>query len=113
MKRGDEVQDVKRRGWAALIAGAFMVVLMAGVWLFILKLLADHRLDVSDPSFAAFLGKVFVAFALIILSGLIGIGSGLWQIRTGTQNRALTIGVLVPFLVAFGIVLLALSGQHR
>ena len=112
MKRADDLQSMRRRGWAALIAGAFMVVLIVGLWVFILRLLADPTVVPRDPHYADFLGKLFVAFALIILSGLLGIASGAIQIRTGRQSRGLTIAVLVVFLAAFGTVMLAVSGQH-
>ncbi len=87
----------KSRGYIAIGAGIFLVVLMAGLYLFFGHLASSGAMDVPEPAGSAFFGKLDLGFALLAISGAIGIGNGLWVVRRRTANTPLTI---IGFLVA-------------
>jgi hypothetical protein len=102
----------QRRGWVSLVAGAFMVVLMAVVWIFVAHLVATGRVTQMDPATEAFFGRTYVAFGLVVLSGLVAMVGATMQIQSGVRNRALSFAVVVLFAAAVGTVLLG-SGPLR
>ena len=102
---------MKGRGWFALVSGLFIIALMSWIWFFLARAIADHRITPMNAGNASFLGTMFVAFALIIGCGLIGIAQGVVMIRTGRRNRTLSIVVLVLFLAAAGTVAVSLASQ--
>jgi hypothetical protein len=102
---------MKTRGWIGLIAGIFLVVFMAGVWIWVATL-AAHNGIAGEESARAFFGRTYLTFALVMVAGVLGIANGVWQIRSGRPNRVLVTTILVVFLAALGTVLLNQNGQH-
>ncbi len=92
----------KRQGWRSLIAGAFIVVVMLAVWIWVAILLGPRAAG-ADPALTVFTFKAYAAFALIVLSGVLGIASGLLQIRSGRRNKPLTFALVVCFVAAIFI----------
>ena len=104
-------QVSKARARVTLGAGVFIVVLMSAIWIWIVRLMAATPLP--DPSYAQFLGKTYVAFAIIIVCGFLGIWNGVLQLRTGRQNLPLSLLIIVLFASALGTLWLGLSGVHQ
>jgi hypothetical protein len=96
----------KRRGWTALVAGVFIILLMGGCWAYVAWLLASHGMP-QNTADAQFIGRTYAAFGLVILSGILGTINGALMIRTGTRNRPLTFATVVTFVAAL---LLAVFG---
>jgi hypothetical protein len=92
----------KRRGYVAVGAGVFIVVVMSAVWLWLAWLAGTHQLEMT-PDFAVFLGKLYVGFALVIVCGVIGIVNGIFVVRNGRSNVALLVALIVIFLSALAI----------
>jgi hypothetical protein len=113
MATADKLRSMKARGWVALVAGVFLVVLMGGIWIYLANAIADHRMTMNTPGSRAFMGQVFVAFALLIASGFVGIASGIHQIRTGTRNRALLVVMVLLVLSAVGTIVFATSTERN
>jgi hypothetical protein len=87
----------QRRGWIALGGAALLAVLMGAVWIWVDRLLgADAQ---HDAATARFLGKMNVAFALIVVSGGLGVANGWTMAHSGRRNFLLILG----FIVAFGV----------
>ena len=104
-------QVSKTRARVTLGAGVFLVVVMGAVWLWIVSLTAAN--PVTDPAYAQFLGRIYVAFAIIIVCGFLGILNGVSQLRTGRQNVPLSLVILLLFLIALGTMWFGLSGMHQ
>ena len=102
----------RARAWVVVCSGVFIVVLMTGTWFFVAKVAADNQIGRHNADDVGFLGQVFTAFALIIVSGFLGIANGIGQLRTGRRNMGLTIATFVVFLAALGIVFIGLNGRH-
>jgi TRAP-type mannitol/chloroaromatic compound transport system permease small subunit len=102
---------MKTRGWIGLIAGVFLVVFMAAVWIWV-AMLAAHQGIAGEQSAQAFFGRTYLAFALVMVAGVLGIANGIWQIRLGRPNRVLVTTVLIVFLAALGTVFLNQNAQH-
>jgi amino acid transporter len=102
----------RAQAWVALVAGVFIVVLMSGTWFFVAKVVAENQIASHNPDDARFLGQVFTAFALILVTGFLGIANAIGQLRTGRRNRILTIAMFVMFLAALGTVVFSLNGRH-
>ncbi len=109
MAAGTDVQRMKARGWVTIVAGLFIVVVMCGVWLFVAKAIGEHRVDVATADTAKFLGQTYVAFALIVLSGVLGVVNGVIQLRTGRRNIPLNAVILILVGAALVIIWLATS----
>ena len=91
-------QNRKRRGWVAFGAGAFLVAFMAAIWIWVDRLLALNGLP--DAAAAAFSGRLNIAFALIVIAGLLGGTNGWLMGRSGRSNTILVVGLLIAFVVA-------------
>jgi len=89
---------MKRRGLIALFAGSFIVVLVGVLWIWIDRLVVGGT-AVADPSDLQVLGKLNVAFPLILVAGILVIANGWVMLRTGKSNRALAWAVIIVFLV--------------
>jgi hypothetical protein len=94
----------KFRGYLAIGAGIFLIVMMAGLYLFFGHLVASGSMELPQAVAYDFLGKLDLGFALLALSGAIGIGNGLWIVRRGKINIALTIVALVVAASAINFV---------
>jgi MFS family permease len=104
-------QKAKARGWVAIVAGVFIVALMGGVWIFLLKLIAENRTSFSGAANAQFLGQVFTAFALIIIAGFGGIANGIIMLRTGRRSKILFALLIMCVLAAVVIIWLATNSR--
>jgi hypothetical protein len=88
-------QGVRRRGWVLIVLGVLLVVMMGTITL----LTAPTMLSRSASPGAGFTGTpeqalvILGLFGIVIVFGLTGIGSGLWQIVTG--RRSIWIVVLI------------------
>lgn len=82
-------KNIRIRGIILVVVGAFLVVMMAGLGIFIGALIAK-----ADPSSAKkmaderaiFIGT-YALFGVIALFGLNGIAMGTWQIVFGKRNK--------------------------
>jgi hypothetical protein len=90
----------KRRGWVALSAGAFMVIFMGAIWIWVDRMMAAQGISAADVTTAKFLGRIHLAFALVILAGLLGIASGWLMAQTGRRNRILIYTLVAVFAAA-------------
>jgi hypothetical protein len=106
-----EVTGNKRRGWIALIAGVFIILLMGGCWAYVAWLLASHGMPQS-PADSKFIGKTYAAFGLVILSGILGTINGAMMIRSGTRSRALTFATVVTFVAALLLAVFGLGSER-
>jgi hypothetical protein len=111
MTAGTDVEQTKTRGWVTIAAGVFIVVLMSGVWLFVAKAIAEHRVTLDTPNTAKFLGQTYMAFGLIVFSGILGIANGVVQLRTRRRNISLNALILMLVAAAVVIIWLATSGN--
>lgn len=90
----------KRRGWVALSAGAFMVILMGAIWFWLDRMMAAQGISTADVTTAKFLGRIHAAFALVVLAGFLGIASGGLMAKSGRRNRILIFALVIVFAAA-------------
>lgn len=102
----------QRRGWVAFGAGAFLAIFMAGVWIWIDRLFAANGIAQRDPAAAQFLGRINVACALVVLSGLLGVGNGWVMARSGRRHYPLMVAMLVVFVAALFVGFTASNGYQ-
>ncbi len=102
----------QRRGWVAFGGGAFLAVFMAAVWIWIDQLFAGNGIAQRDPAAARFLGRINVACALVVLSGLFGVANGWIMAHSGRRNLALMVAMLVVFVAALFLAFTASNGYH-
>jgi len=95
---------IKVRGWIALIAGIFLVVIMTGIWLFIASHIASGTANLPTA------GQLYIGFALIIGGGFLAIGNGVWMLWKGRPNLAVAIVMIILFVAAFFVVQQATKG---
>jgi Na+/H+-dicarboxylate symporter len=93
------LESLKRRGWVAFGAGAFLIVFMGGIAIWIDRLFASDAVQ-RTPATDTFLGRINVAFALVIVSGILGVINGWNMAHTGRRNRVLLFALLVVFVAA-------------
>ena len=89
---------IKVRGWIALIAGIFLVVIMTGIWLFIASHVASGTVHLPT------VGQLYIGFALIIGGGFLAIANGVWMLRKGRPNLAVGVVMIILFVAAFFVV---------
>jgi hypothetical protein len=104
------MQSTRLRGWVAFAAGAFLVLFIAAIWIWIDRLFAARGIAASDPSAARFLGKINVAFALVAVAGVLGAINGWIMAHSGRRNIALVVALVVAFAAALFIAAGASSG---
>ncbi len=90
----------QRRGWIALGSGVFLVVFMGAVAVWVDRLLTANGLLQRDATAAQFFGRINVAFALVILSGVLGIFNGWSMARGGRRNNVLVLALVAAFVAA-------------
>jgi MFS family permease len=90
----------QRRGWIALGSGVFLVVFMGAIAIWVDRLLTANGLLQRDPTAAQFFGRINVAFALVILAGVLGIFNGWSMAHTGRRNNLLVLALVVVFVAA-------------
>jgi hypothetical protein len=99
------MRDVSKvRGYIAIGAGIFLIVLMAGLYIFFGNLAASGSMTLPAGTGAAFFGKLYVGFGLLAISGAVGIANGLWIVRRQKINVALTIIALLVAASAIGCI---------
>ena len=74
---------LKQRGWLALGAGAFLAVFMAAIWIWVDRIFAAQGIVQRDAAAAQFLGRLNVAFALVVVAGALGVVNGWNMAHTG------------------------------
>jgi dolichyl-phosphate-mannose--protein O-mannosyl transferase len=89
----------KRQGWRSLIGGAFIVVVMLAVWIWVAVLLGPRAAGAAR-ALTVFTFKAYAAFAFVVLSGVFAVASGVLQIRSGRRNKPLTFALVVCFVAA-------------
>lgn len=102
------LQRQQRRGWVAFGAGIFMIVLAAGIWIWVDFLLAGGAQ--RDSAEATFLGKLNVAFGLIVLAGMFGTFNGWSMAKSGRRNVALILIMVVCFAAGLIVAVSASNG---
>ena len=102
------LQSRQRRGWVAFGAGVFLVVLAAGIWIWVDVLLAVGAQH--DSAEATFLGKLNVAFGLIVVAGVLGTINGWSMAKSGRRNVALIFGMIVCFAAGLVVAVGAQNG---
>lgn len=90
----------KRRGWIAATAGVLMIVFMSAVWFWVDRAMAAQAISAADVGTARFLGRIHVAFGLVILAGLLGIANGWLMAQSGRRNRISIVMLVVVFAAA-------------
>lgn len=90
----------QRRGWVALGSGVFLVVFMAAIAVWVDRLLTANGLLQRDPKAAQFFGRINVAFALVILTGILGTFNGWSMVKTGRRNNVLVLALIAVFVAA-------------
>jgi len=89
------------RGWIAIVAGAFIVILLAWVWIYIARQATVPGAILCDTATRGqFLGRIYVAFALIVACGLLAIGSGVRIVRTGRTSWIVSVALASLFIAA-------------
>jgi hypothetical protein len=102
------LEGLKRRGNVALAGGVVLFVVIVAVWIWVDHLMATSAL--TDPAAAQFLGKLNVAFGLIAISGLFGVGNGWVMASSGRRSVPLIIGLLVTFAAGLFLAYSASNG---
>jgi MFS family permease len=105
------LKSQQRRGWTALGAGAFLVVFMSAVWIWVDRLLigGDYQRDATTASFT---GKINVAFALVVVAGVFGVINGRLMVQSGRRNRVLLFGLVIAFVSALFVACSASNMYH-
>lgn len=88
------------RGWIAVFLGAFLVAMMTWLWMWMTNQSANGNILCDAAAKAVFLSRVYTAFALVGVCGLMSVASGIMQIRTGRGNWIVAVAMFVLFLVA-------------
>ena len=104
------LQSQERRGWVAVWTGAFVVVVMAAVWIWVDVLLAAN--GQSDPATAKFVGRLNVAFAFVVIAGVLGVINGWLTAHSGRRNTWLLIGLVVAFVSGLFVACSATGGYQ-
>ncbi len=82
---------MKRLGWIAVVAGAFVVILIVAIGIYI-ALQSAILCDLATRG--KFIGRIYVAFDLIVVCGLLAIVDGIWQLRSGGPIGAQGLDIL-------------------
>jgi hypothetical protein len=98
--RLQSARKVRILGWLLLVIGAFLVVSMGALGLYLGKLISESGDATSGSRFTGGPQDVMLivaVFGLVISFGIASMAGGLWQIVYGKPNRKL---MVVMFLVA-------------
>jgi hypothetical protein len=106
------LKSQQRRGWVALGAGGFLVVFMAAIAIWVDRLFAAQGMAQGDVAAAQFLGRINVAFALVIVAGILGIVNGWLMAHSGRRNLWLVVALVIAFVSALFIAGSASGGYH-
>jgi MFS family permease len=83
---------------------------MAAVWIWVDVLLAAN--GQSNAETAKFLGRLNVAFALVVIAGVFGVINGWLTAHSGRRNNLLLIGLVVAFVSGLFVACSATSGYQ-
>jgi hypothetical protein len=72
------------------------VIFVSAIWIWVDRLMAAQ----SAAGAAQFVGRLNLAFALIILCGALGMVNGWYQGHSGRTNRAIVFAVFIVFAIA-------------
>jgi MFS family permease len=73
---------------------------MGVVAIWVDRLLSANGLLQRDATAAQFAGRINVAFALVIVAGILGIINGWTMAHSGRRNNVLVVGLLIVFVAA-------------
>jgi hypothetical protein len=104
------LESQKTRGWVALGAAMFLAVFMSAVWVWVDRAFAAQ--GVTDAAATQFLGRMNVAFALVVLSGILGTANGWRMAHSGLRNTPLIVAMLSSFVAALVVAGSASAGYH-
>jgi hypothetical protein len=91
---------VRVRGWMAVVIGAFLVIMMAWLAMWMSNQSAHGNILCDAAEKGLFLARVYTAFALIAACGLMSAASGIVLVRTGRTNWRVAVAMVVLFLAA-------------
>ncbi|MGA2759004.1 MAG: hypothetical protein ABSF08_01625 [Candidatus Cybelea sp.] len=91
------LESAKRRGWIGFGAGVFLVVFPTAIAIWVDRLMSGQ----TAPGTASFVGRLNVAFALVALSGVLGMVNGWSQGHSGRTNRGIVFALVIVFAIAF------------
>src|SRR5579863_7543543 len=91
----------RRRGRRAVIAGAFLIVVVSGVWVWLVRFFAGHSAAQADPSSMQMLGRLNVAYGLMVIAGLLGIANGWLMMQSGRGHKGLVLALVIVAIGAF------------
>ena len=106
------IASQQRRGWIAFGAGVFLVVLIAGLWIWVDRLFIASGAPARDPAAAQFIARINVVFGLVLVAGLLGAANGWIMARSGLRNFPLMVGMLVVFVGALILGFMASNGYQ-
>ena len=93
---------VRKLGWLAVIAGAFLVVMMTFI---VIWELSPHTLFTGTREMARF---AIAIESVIVIFGVTAIFAGVWQIKHGKRNKTLT---YITLGLAAVLIMLAVGQQ--
>jgi cytochrome c oxidase assembly factor CtaG len=104
-------QNQQRRGWVAFGAGVFLIVFMGAIWIWIDRTVAAG-VTVQDPAMAAFMGRINLACALVVVAGILGTVNGWMMAHSGRRNNVLIFAMIVVFAAALFTAYTASNAYH-
>jgi hypothetical protein len=91
---------MKHLGWISVVAGAFVVILVTAIWIYIARQSAVPGAILCDlVTRGQFLSRIYVAFALIVVCGLLAIVDGIWQLCSGSTSWMLKVSIFTLFIL--------------
>lgn len=102
------LQSQQRRGWISFGAGVFLIVLVTAIWIWVDILLAGSAQ--RDAVEATFLGKLNVAFGLILVAGVLGTIQGWKMAKSGRRNVFLILAMVICFAAGLIVAVGASNG---
>lgn len=109
--RLQSARKVRILGWILLVLGAFLVIFMGTLGLYVGKLISQTGGSTSTTRFTGGpqdVALIVAVFGLVIAFGVASMAGGIWQIVYGKPNRKLMVGM---FLVAGILVVIARAIQ--
>lgn len=96
---------VRKLGWMAVIAGAFLVVLMTFIMIW------ETKTDASWTGTAALWRYMMIEESVVVVLGIVGVLGGIWQIKHGMRNKTLTYLISGCAAVLGAMVMWQLTGK--
>lgn len=105
--RLQSAQKVRILGWVLLLIGAFLVIFMGTLGLYLGSIISQTGESTSTTRFTGGpedVALIVAVFGLVISFGIASMAGGIWQIVYGKPNRKLMVAM---FLVAGILVVIA------